>query len=404
MGRDGTPSRAMSAPRLPNPRLAAAAFLTHVMLHQVVIMATRVTTSYRVIELGLPVEWIGAIAASFSLLPLLIAMSTGALIDRRGERPVMLVGGACAVLGALGLLVLPSTILVLLGCNLLLGLAHLFCILGQHAYTAGDGDTAARDLRFGHYSAVLSLGQVIAPLLMAVIGGSGSVPHTGELFALGAIAAALSIGALLLTPARTRPKDVPASQKVAIRAMLRYRGVIPAIIVGIAVLCSIDLLLIYMPVLGTEALIPAATIGALLMVRAATSMLSRLVYGRLIRAIGRRLLLTAAMAAITVGLAVLAFPVPIWVMFVAMLLAGFGIGVATPLTLSWITGIVPVHARGLVLSIRISGNRLGQFGLPLVAGFAVAGWGVASIFAMLAGILGALSALSFATIKDADDK
>jgi MFS family permease len=391
----------MKVPATLGPRASAAVFFTHVMLHQVVIMAARVTTSYRVIELGLAVEWLGAIAATFSLVPLLTAVGAGSLIDRYGERPVLLLGTASGVLGTAGLLLLPSSLIVLVACNLLLGMSHLFCVVGQHAYTAGSGDTLLRDLRFGRYTAVLSLGQVVAPLLMTAAGGDGSVPRTADLFALAAIAAALSALAVLLMPASPRPPRPETIQKVAIRSVLAYPGVIPAILVGIAVMCSIDLLLIYLPVLGVEAMIPAATITALLTVRAGSSLLSRLIYGFLIVAMGRRLLLAMSMATVAGGLAALALPVPVWVMFAAMVIAGFGIGVATPLTLSWITGIVPVHVRGLVLSIRIGGNRLGQFGLPLVAGFVVAGWGVAPIFAILAVMLGGLSAVSYVTIRDA---
>lgn len=390
----------MSASTAARPRVGAAIFLAHVLLHQVVIMAARVTTSYRVIELDLAVEWLGVIAASFAVLPVLVALSTGALLDRHGERPVMLAGAASGLLGAAGLLLLPSSILLLVVCNLLLGLSHLFCVIAQHAYTAGNGPAARRDLRFGHYTAVVSLGQVVAPLLIAVVGGADAVPDTTGLFALAVAAALFSAMAVLAMAPLPRPQFLEPGERNGVRTVLRYPGVPAAIAVGVAVMCSIDLLMIYLPVLGAEALIPAATVAVLLTVRAAVSLLSRLAFGILLRTMGRRALMTAAMAALAFGFGVLAFPLPVWAMHGAMMVTGFGIGVATPLTLSWITGIVPEQARGLALSLRLSGNRAGQFVLPLVAGLVIGGWGIGSVFGLLAVVLIGLTGVSHAAIRD----
>ena len=44
---------------------------------QVLISITRVTTSYRAVELDLPVLWIGVISASFAILPLGLAVPVG---------------------------------------------------------------------------------------------------------------------------------------------------------------------------------------------------------------------------------------------------------------------------------------------------------------------------------------
>src|ERR1700712_847373 len=47
-----------------------------------VVSLSRVTTSYRAIELDLSVMWIGIIAAGFSLVPVLLAVQVGRFIDR----------------------------------------------------------------------------------------------------------------------------------------------------------------------------------------------------------------------------------------------------------------------------------------------------------------------------------
>jgi hypothetical protein len=68
-------------------------FLTHVTITQTLILIIRITTSYRAIELGLPVLWLGIIATGFAIIPAFTALrsdagSTAATTPRRsGSAP-----------------------------------------------------------------------------------------------------------------------------------------------------------------------------------------------------------------------------------------------------------------------------------------------------------------------------
>jgi hypothetical protein len=57
--------------RLLGPLLANTAAV------QAVTAIVRVTTSYRVVELGLPVVWLGIVSATFAILPVFIAVWLG---------------------------------------------------------------------------------------------------------------------------------------------------------------------------------------------------------------------------------------------------------------------------------------------------------------------------------------
>jgi hypothetical protein len=48
--------------------------LTTAVLEQTVVTIVRVTTSYRAVELGLSVVWLGVISAVIAFLPLLLAV------------------------------------------------------------------------------------------------------------------------------------------------------------------------------------------------------------------------------------------------------------------------------------------------------------------------------------------
>ena len=59
-----------------------APLLAHVVITHVMVGILRVTMSYRTVELGLPVIWLGVIAAGFALVPIFIAVQIGRYIDR----------------------------------------------------------------------------------------------------------------------------------------------------------------------------------------------------------------------------------------------------------------------------------------------------------------------------------
>ena len=60
-------------------------FLAHVTLIQTLTLVIRITTSYRAIELGLPVLWLGIIATGFAIIPVFTALQVGRWIDRGND-------------------------------------------------------------------------------------------------------------------------------------------------------------------------------------------------------------------------------------------------------------------------------------------------------------------------------
>src|SRR3981081_4867675 len=76
-------------------------FLVHVTLTQALILIIRITTSYRAIELDLPVVWLGIIATGFAIVPAFTALPVGRWIDRGNDAKAIWVGsplvfGACS--------------------------------------------------------------------------------------------------------------------------------------------------------------------------------------------------------------------------------------------------------------------------------------------------------------------
>ena len=70
--------------------------------------------------------------------------------------------------------------------------------------------------------------------------------------------------------------------------------------------------------------------------------------------------------------------------FVAGFMSGFG----QPLTMALISKRTKADERALAVSARLTGNRLGQFLLPIFAGLLATGAGVGAVFWAMAGLLG----------------
>ena len=71
--------------------------------------------------------------------------------------------------------------------------------------------------------------------------------------------------------------------------------------------------------------------------------------------------------------------------FIAGLASGFG----QPLTMALISLRTKADERALAVSARLTGNRLGQFLLPMAAGLLANGAGVGAVFWSMAALLGA---------------
>ncbi|HJY19254.1 MAG TPA: hypothetical protein VJ353_16590, partial [Xanthobacteraceae bacterium] len=76
--------------------------LLNVAIIQAVYAIVRVTTSYRAIELNLPVVWLGIISATFAILPIIFAVQVGRFLDRGKDAQAAWLGASLLVLACAG--------------------------------------------------------------------------------------------------------------------------------------------------------------------------------------------------------------------------------------------------------------------------------------------------------------
>lgn len=382
------------------------AVLAHAFCLQLAVYIVRPTASYRALELGVDPALLGLVVASFSLLPLLAAVWVGRMDDAGHGRALLLVGAGLLVASGVGLLVATPDVWWLLGWNVALGLGHLISLLGEQSRIAAARGRSLDSL-FGIYTFTGSAGQAVAPSLLAVVGGGAVLPHTGPLFAWYLAAAVGILAVTLPISLRRDPPETTAAPggagavvgppRLGMRATLAAepgarRPLVASIGVSMMVLCSIDLIQVYLPALGVERGVPAGVVGTLLTVRAVATMASRLAMGSLVTRFGRSWLILWGTAAGAAGVLGIAAPMPVWALAGVLVVAGYALGIVQPLTMTVVTLAAPPGTAGTWLAARITANRLGQTLIPPGVGLLAAGLGSAGVFAATAVLLGAAAA------------
>ena len=372
-------------------RRALALLLAVSALTQIVTYVVRPTATYRAIELDVPPAWLGALGASYAIVPLALALPSGALTDRWGERRVAIVGAFLLCASSVSFVLLGQSVSGLIVGSMLLGTGQLLCVISQQALVANSSEFGRFDAAFGRYTFAASLGQAVGPALIIAFGGSQRIPNTGAIFiasiVMCGVLTGLSFGLGHSHRVRSRP-DTPSD--ASIRTLFRIPSLPRALITSCIILAAVDITLIYLPALGAERGMTARLIGALLALRAASSMMSRLFLGRLSARIGRRRLLFLSTLAAALSTAVVPLPMPIGVLAAVMIVMGLGLGVGQPVTMAWLAEASPPGMRGRSMSLRLIGNRAGQLVIPSAVGAVAAGLGAAGVLwcsaAALAGV------------------
>ena len=152
---------------------------------QAVYALVRVTTSYRAIELDLPVIWIGIISATFAILPIFIAVWVGRYLDRGNDAQAAWIGCGLLVVSCAGFRYSAGSESTLLLLTVLLGISNLFLMASQQMLCIRSAGPRGRDSAFGNFLVASAVGQGVGPYLIAWLGGAATLPPTDRLFEIG---------------------------------------------------------------------------------------------------------------------------------------------------------------------------------------------------------------------------
>jgi MFS family permease len=358
--------------------------LVNSLMMQTVVSIVRITTSYRAVELELSVIWLGVITAAFALLPIFVAVWVGRFVDRGHDAPAAWIGSALIIAGCVGFVLWPSAPGLFLATTVH-GVGHLFLVIAQQMLCIRCAGPGRMEHVFGNYMVVNALGHGLGPYVVGWAGGAATIPPTHLLFMIAlAASVVVLVSALAMRPGADHLRKNDGGAVVPVRDLLGIRGFRAVLVLSVFTVTSQDLIVVYLPVMGAERGIDVRDVGLLLTARALSAMVSRLIYARMIERIGRRPLIIWTTAAGALSFLCLMAPLPLAAIYAALIVMGFSLGIAMTLSISTVIDLSLPGARGTANSLRLLGNRFGQFVIPIGAGAVAAASGVSAIFLMLA--------------------
>jgi MFS family permease len=361
-----------------------------------VISIMRVTTSYRAIELDLSAAWIGILTAAFSILPVFLALRVGRFIDQGNDEKVVWAGTSLLVLSCAGF-ALTESITALLIFSALLGTGHLLLSIGMQVLCARQpGGPGTMERMLGNYMIATAIGQGAGPAIVGWAGGSAAIPPTHFLFTIGFGFAILSL--LFSLVLRSKEKPTPPKQgakPMPVTHLFRVPGFTIVFAVSIVTVVAQDLIVVYLPLLGTERNLGVDVVGSLLAVRAVSAVVSRLGFATLHRLLGTTQLLMISTMLGAVAYLCLAAPFPLYVMYPAIAVLGGALGIAVTAAISSVLSTVSNDVRGTANSLRTGGTRFGQVVIPFLAGLLAAAMGIAAVFV----VVGASLAITASAVR-----
>lgn len=359
--------------------------------------AVRVLVSYRVINLGGGGAEVGLVAATFALVPLLLALRIGRWVDAHGSWGVMVAGGVLSVVACLGVLFSPTLLLLGLS-NALLGLAQVMTFLAGQGVIMENSPPERFVNGFALFSLSVAVGQSIGTPLVGVLveirrtGGPGGYVDTDLAMAAMVAAVAVALPLMLLLP-RLRGRSRPTGPAPDMLGIARIRGMPAAVYASLVVLTGIDLITAYLPVVGEHYGIAPLTVTLLVALRSVFSMVSRAGMPLLMRVASGPALLTAALAVSTPAIIAAAFTGNVALLAVLMAIVGFCWGMSQPLSMNWVAILVDPAVRASALSLRLTGNRLAQVAVPALVGSLTGAFGPGVVF-VASGLLTGTAAVS----------
>jgi len=368
------------------------AIVSTAFVEQVVITVVRVATTYRAVELGLSVVWLGVITAAYAVLPIAIGVPMGRFIDRGYDAVTTWIGGGLLIVACAGFLVFPNLIGILAATSLM-GTAHLLFVVSQQIQCTRCGSgPGAMERAIGNYMVANAVGQGVGPYIVALAGGSASVPPVQFLFWIGLGGAGLTAGCALLTRSSGAPKVSVDHAKVPLRELLFAPGLTAIIAVSVVTVVAQDLIVVYLPLLGSDRGMNVDAVGTLLSIRAVAAMLARLFFARLHVAFGRAPLTLISTFVGAGAYTAIAVPLPLSLLYAAIAVAGFALSISVTASIAGVLTVATGGAIGTANSMRTMASRVGQATIPIVASLVAAAIGTGGIFVLIGLTLAAAGA------------
>jgi DHA1 family tetracycline resistance protein-like MFS transporter len=343
---------------------------------------------------------VGMLATSFSLMQFLFAPLWGRWSDVVGRRPIILIGllGSAVSYLAFGL---AHSLTLLFVSRCLAGIAGANIPTAQ-AYIADSTTPENRAKGMGMVGAAFGLGFIFGPALGGFLSQWGY--QAPALFAAG-LSLLNFLAALVLLPESLPPERRSAARRRSRVEVFRHalaRPRLPTVLAVFFLIVSAFASFESMFALYSQARFgfDTVTIGFLFAgVGVILAIVQGLLVGRVVKRLGEHRLVPAAIALLTIGLALVSVAQSVPALAVGCAIIAVGMGFQSPSMLSVISQLSDPADQGSMLGVSQSLGSLARIVGPLWGGFVFDRFGHAAPFLSAAVVMSIACALSLAAFR-----
>ena len=320
---------------------------------------------------------VGVLLALFALTQVFLALPAGRYADRHGLRRPFGLAVIAATVGTGLAVAFPHFLVLCLGALLTGGAAGAAAIaLQRHVGRAAEGGTQLRQV-----FSWLAIGPAFSNFLGPFAAGL-AIDHGGFALAFLLMALLPVIGWSFVRAApELPPVQAPAGERDRPAwDLLAEPGFRRLLIVNWLLSSCWDVHTFVVPVLGHERGLSASAIGTILGAFAVAAVAVRIVLPSLAAQVKEWAVVTAAMAATAVLLAIYPFLQGPYSMGACSVLLGVALGAVQPMIMSTLHQITPGHRHGQAVGLRLMAINASSVAMPMLFGLAGATVGIAGVF------------------------
>jgi len=362
-----------------------AYFVLLTVLSHAGFVGSRITVSLAAIGQGASPLAVGVLMSLYAVIPMLMAVQGGRLVDRVGAFRPIAIAGSVMVLGILA----PSAALslpLLFAAAAVVGTSFMMQHIALNHVIGNLGEPAERPVNFSWFALGYSTSGFLGPLLAGF-----TIDLVGHRGAFVLLAVPPLAGTALLLWKRGVP-PLPAEHKTgagkrSVADLLRNPRLLPVFLFSALLASGWDMYTFVIPIYGTQIGLSASTIGIVMSSFALATFVVRLFMPAMVRRLSAWSVVCAAL--VVAGTAYALFPLAQHAPLLMALsfLLGLGLGSAQPMIMSALYAASPPGRQGEVVGMRTTMINASTTFMPLAFGALGTALGVAPILWAMAGAL-----------------
>jgi predicted MFS family arabinose efflux permease len=346
-------------------------------------VGSRITMSLAAIGQGASPLSVGILVSLYALVPMVMAVHAGRMIDRAGAFRPIAIGGTVMTLA----MVAPfasHALPVLFASAAVVGTAFMFQHIALNHVIGNLGDPARRPVNFSWFALGYSVSGFLGPLLAGF-----AIDLAGHDAAFLLLALPPAAGTALLLYRRGVPaaghRSEPGRRSVA--ELVRDPRLLPVFLFSGLLASGWDLYTFVIPIYGTQIGLSASVIGVVMATFALATFAVRLAMPSMARRLKPWAVIGTALAVAGVAYALFPLARGAPLLMALSFLLGLGLGCAQPMVMSLLYSASPPGRQAEVVGVRTTMLNASSTVTPLAFGALGTAFGMGPLFWVVAAAL-----------------